>query len=94
LFKARKSGQISFWLMSASPGAISVRHGLIPYGAVRLIARLSVEGYAGDPWGLVSKLKRELGFRIDDKVVRQAIAAALTPIGSPSTEDELKANNE
>lgn len=87
--------QADFFLVDERKArAISVRHGLIPYGTVRLIARLSVEGYAGDPWDLVSKLKRERGFRVDDKVVHQAIAAALTPIGSPSTEDELKANNE
>jgi uncharacterized protein len=60
---------------------IAQRQGLISYGTVRILARLSLEGYADDVWKMVRRLKRERGFHVSDEVVARAIAFAETPIG-------------
>jgi len=54
--------------------------GLRPVGTVRLLARLSLEGQASEPKALVRKLRRDLSFRISDRVVEEAIALASEPI--------------
>ncbi len=54
--------------------------GLKPVGTVRLLARLHLEGHGLDPKVLVRKLRRDLRFRISDRVVDEAIAAASEPI--------------
>lgn len=54
--------------------------GLTPVGTVRILARLRLEGRAGDTRALVRKLRGDLGFRVSDAVVRKAIALAAEPI--------------
>jgi hypothetical protein len=51
------------------------------YGTLRLLARFCLEGYAEDIWDLVRQLRQQRGFRVDDEVVRKAIASAEMPIG-------------
>jgi predicted nucleic acid-binding protein len=60
--------------------AIGARQGLIICGTVRLLARLSLEGYADETWSLVRRLRRERRFRVGDDIVRQAIEDAKEPI--------------
>lgn len=59
---------------------ISRNKGLKPLGTVRLLARLHLEGRAGDPEVLVRKLRRDSGLRVSEKVVREAIRIAAEPI--------------
>ncbi len=58
----------------------SVGYGLTPVGTARVLARLHLEGQAGDPTALVRKLRRDLSFRISQEVVDEAIALAAKPI--------------
>jgi len=55
---------------------IAELQGLIPIGTVGILARLSLERIADDTRLLVRKLRRELNFRVTDRVVEQAIADA------------------
>jgi predicted nucleic acid-binding protein len=55
---------------------IGEKKGSKPVGTVRLLARLHLEGRAAEPTALVRKLRRELGFRVSDAVVNEAIAKA------------------
>jgi hypothetical protein len=54
--------------------------GFKPVGTVRLLARLHLEGRAAEPGGLVRKLRRDLGFRVPETVVEEAIGMASEPI--------------
>jgi predicted nucleic acid-binding protein len=54
--------------------------GLKPIGTVRILARLHTEDRAGDTGKLVSKLNRDLRFRVTEEVIRSAIAQAHEPI--------------
>jgi|ERR1700678_1163452 predicted nucleic acid-binding protein len=73
--------QAEFFLVDERKArAIASRQGLIVCGTVRLLARLSLEGYAGDTWSLVDRLRNERRFRVGDEIVRQAIAEAQDPI--------------
>ncbi len=49
-------------------------------GTIRLLARLNRDGLAEEPMPLIRKLRRDLGFRVSDEVVREAIARAAEPI--------------
>lgn len=55
---------------------IAENSGLRTVGTIRLLARLHLEGHAGEPWPLVRKLRRDLRFRVRDEVVQAAIAKA------------------
>jgi predicted nucleic acid-binding protein len=59
---------------------IAERMGRKPVGTLRLLARLNLEGRAPDLGSLVQVLRRDLGFRVSDDVVRQAIDIAVEPI--------------
>jgi predicted nucleic acid-binding protein len=59
---------------------IAQRRGLILVGTVRLLARLSLEGLADEPKALVSKLRKDLNFRISEEVISAAVAQATNPI--------------
>jgi predicted nucleic acid-binding protein len=59
---------------------IGERHGLRSVGTLRLIARLHLEGYAGEPRALIEKLRRDVKFRIAEDVIREALAKAHEPI--------------
>ena len=54
--------------------------GLKVVGTARLLARLHLDGKAEDPRVLIRKLRRDLGFRIRDDVLEDAIAMASEPI--------------
>lgn len=56
------------------------RMGRKPVGTLRLLARLNLEGRAPELRNLVRKLRRDLGFRVSDDIVRQAIDIATEPI--------------
>jgi predicted nucleic acid-binding protein len=90
LIQAQEKAAEFFLVDERKARAISLRRGLTPYGTVRLIARLSLEGYAEDTWTLVQRLRRERGFHVTNQVVDQAIAFARMPIGR-SVDPEEKA---
>lgn len=54
--------------------------GLRPVGTVRILARLHLEGRAGETKALVGKLRQDLSFRVSDRIIRAAIAQAQDPI--------------
>jgi predicted nucleic acid-binding protein len=81
LVQAQERGAEFFLVDERKARLIGLRQGLTPYGTLRLLARLSLEGYAEDVWALVDKLRRERDFRVGDEVVRKAIASAEIPIG-------------
>lgn len=58
---------------------MSERRGLRPVGTVRLLARMHLEGLAGETKSLVRKLRQDLNCRISDQVVRDAIEFAEMP---------------
>jgi predicted nucleic acid-binding protein len=58
----------------------AARRGLKSIGTVHLLARLSLEGRAEDTWLLVTRLRKDLRFRIEDALVDEAIANAAIPI--------------
>jgi predicted nucleic acid-binding protein len=60
--------------------AIAMRMGRTAVGTLRLLPRLHLEGRAPELTGLVRILRRDLGFRASDEVVRQAIDLATEPI--------------
>lgn len=59
---------------------IGEKMGIKPVGTLRLLARLSLEGLAPEVRPLVGKLQRDLGFRVSEKILRQAISIASEPI--------------
>jgi len=60
--------------------AVAALMGKKAIGTLRLLGRLSLEGRAPDFRGLVDKLRRDLGFRVSDELVQQAVDAATEPI--------------
>lgn len=88
LVQAQEQGVEFFLVDERKARELGERRGLTLYGTVRLLARLSLEGYAGDTWDLVRKLKEERDFRVADVIVEKAIASAQTPIGRFSESDE------
>ncbi len=54
--------------------------GLKAVGTLGVLARLDLEGYAGDIRVLVRKLRKELHYRVTDALVEEAIANASQPI--------------
>ena len=59
---------------------VSTKLGLKPVGTVRLLARLHLEGRAADTAMLARKLRRDLRFRVSDKVISAAVELAREPI--------------
>lgn len=59
---------------------IGEKLGLKCVGTIRLLARLGREGRAAEPRSLVHKLQRDLGFRVTEEVLDQAIAMSAEPI--------------
>jgi predicted nucleic acid-binding protein len=56
------------------------RQGLKPVGTVNLLARLHLQGQANELTVLVRKLRIEIGFRVTDAIVDEAIRRASEPI--------------
>jgi predicted nucleic acid-binding protein len=88
LVQAQERGAEFFLVDERKARAIGARQGLTLYGTLRLLARLSLEGYAEDTWALVRRLRKERGFRVGDELVRKAIASAAMPIGRFSDRQE------
>lgn len=80
LVQAQEKGAAFFLADERKARLIGERQGLLLYGTVGLIARLSLEGYAADTWDLVHRLRRECRFRVNDEIVKRAIEAAVNPI--------------
>jgi predicted nucleic acid-binding protein len=59
---------------------IAERMGRRPIGTLRLLARLALEGRAAELPNLVQVLRRDLGFRASDEIVKQAVDLATEPI--------------
>ena len=59
---------------------IALRMGRTSVGTMRLLARLSLEGKAPSVDKLVLVLRKDLGFRMTDDVLQQAIDMATEPI--------------
>ena len=59
---------------------ISERMGRRSIGTVRLLARLSLEGRAPEVESLVSRLRKDLDFRVSEDVLRQAIEISAEPL--------------
>jgi predicted nucleic acid-binding protein len=55
-----------------------------PVGTAGILARLHLEGLAGDPRELIQKLRRDLNCHISAKVVEDAIKTAFEPIAGES----------
>jgi predicted nucleic acid-binding protein len=51
-----------------------------PIGTLAILARLERDGHAPELARMVSKLRRDLHFRVSDELVRQAIETAADPI--------------
>jgi predicted nucleic acid-binding protein len=81
LVQAQERGAEFFLADERKAREIGVRQGLTLYGTARLLARLCLEGYAEDIWGLMRNLRTERVFRVGDEIVRKAIASAEPPIG-------------
>lgn len=62
--------------------AIAANMGKTAVGTLRLLARLNLEQRAPELPALVEILRRDLGFRATDEIVRQAIHLAVEPIES------------
>lgn len=60
--------------------SIAENLGLTCVGTIRLIARLHLEGRAGEPRALVQELRRNRRFRVSEEVIEHAIATAGEPI--------------
>ena len=60
--------------------AVGQNMGRKPIGTLRILARLNLDGHAPDLSILVRKLRKDLGFRASEEVVRQAMEAASEPI--------------
>ena len=81
LVQAQERGAACFLVDERKARAIGIRQGIVPYGTVRLLARLALEGYSEDLWTLVRRLRRERNFRVRDEIVEEAISSAGIPIG-------------
>jgi len=55
---------------------ISENMGVKAVGTARLLARLHLEGYAGEPRELVEKLRKDLNCYLSNEVVEEAVARA------------------
>jgi len=53
---------------------------LTAVGTIGILARLHLEGHAGDPRELIAKLRRDRKFRVTDEIVNDAISKAGIPI--------------
>jgi predicted nucleic acid-binding protein len=51
-----------------------------PVGTLAILARLELDGRAPQITQMVGKLRKDLQFRVSDRIVRQAIEAAAEPI--------------
>ncbi len=76
LVQAQEQG-VSVFIGDEKPAReMGERMGIRPVGTARILARLHAEGLASDPHHLVNKLRKDLGCRITDAVVSQAVAKA------------------
>lgn len=80
LIQAQETAAIFFIGDEKLARMTAANFGLKCVGTARIIARLHLEGRAGDPRILVRKLRSDRRFRISEEVLEQAIAMAGEPI--------------
>jgi predicted nucleic acid-binding protein len=80
LIQAQERKAVAFIGDESRARKIGINLGLKSVGTVRLLARLYLEGRAGETTTLARKLQRDLNFRITDEILRAAIAMAPEPI--------------
>jgi uncharacterized protein len=80
LIQAQEKGAAYFIGDERRAREIGENLGLKCVGTARLLGRLNQEGRAPEPRALVRKLRRDLRFRVSERVVDQAIAMAAEPI--------------
>jgi predicted nucleic acid-binding protein len=76
LAQAQERGARYFLADDSTAREIGRRMGIEPVGTMRLIARLHLEGLAGEPRALARKLRKDLRFRISDSVIEDALLRA------------------
>jgi predicted nucleic acid-binding protein len=79
LTQAQENGALFFIVDEDKARNIANRRGLRPLGTCRILARLNLDGHAGDPRALIAKLQKEEEFWISEDVIDAAITAAPTP---------------
>ena len=80
LIQAQEQRALFFVGAERRARGIAVRMGMKAVGTLRLLARLNLEGRARELPDLVRVLRQDLGFRVSDEIVRQAIDLASEPI--------------
>jgi len=80
LIQASEMGVAVFIGDEKDARSMSERRGIRPIGTARLLARMHLEGYAGETGTLVRKLRHDLNCRIADQVVQDAIRVAARPL--------------
>jgi predicted nucleic acid-binding protein len=80
LIQAREKQALYFIGDERRARMIAALRGQKTVGTLRLLARLNLEGRAPELRGLVTVLRRDLGFRGSDEIVQQAIDRAAEPI--------------
>ncbi len=76
LIQARETAAAFFIGDEIRARKVAENLGLRCIGTVRLLARLHLEGKAGEPRTLVRKLQQDRLFRVSDEVLEQAISMA------------------
>ncbi len=80
LVQAREKGATFFIVDEKRAREVGERMGLKPIGTLRILARLHREGHVEDPQALLSNLRKEVGYRITDEIIHEAMAKADEPI--------------
>lgn len=80
LVQASETGATIFIGDEKDAREMCVRRGIRPVGTARILARLHVENYSGDPRVLVQRLRDEVKFQIADDIVDTAMQLAHEPI--------------
>lgn len=76
IIQAQENGAAFFLGDEKRARAVAQKMGLTVVGTLRILARLGLEGRAPELDRMVRKLRRDLGFRVSDELVRQAVEMA------------------
>lgn len=80
LIQAQEKGAAFFIGDDKRAREIAEAQGLKSIGTVGILARLELEGRAGNTKLLVKKLRAQFNFRVSNEIVAQAIAMAIEPL--------------
>jgi predicted nucleic acid-binding protein len=80
LIQAQEKGAAFFIGDDKRAREIAEAQGLKSVGTVGILARLELEGRAGNTNLLVKNLRAQFNFRVSDEIVAQAIAMAIEPL--------------